>query len=84
MTEIEILEWRKERDAVLMTFDVEKFRKFYAKWTEKGLYGVPLPDSDVVILMSMCKGILMMANPPKRAEVRARITLEALRAKDGK
>lgn len=42
----------KERDEAVITYDVETFKKFYAKWF--GVYEVQLP-SDPVLEISMRK-----------------------------
>jgi len=51
-------EWIKiyteERDAVVQTFDVEKFKEFYAKWKARGFYNMDLP-SDKFIEISLRK-----------------------------
>lgn len=47
-------QWRKERDKVVKTYDVEAFKKFYIKWTKRGLYDMKLP-ADEVIEISMRK-----------------------------
>ena len=68
----ELKQWLKERDEVLYTFDIEKFKAFYRKWEKRGLYTEPLP-SDEVIEVSMRKCVCGLANPreDKLAEARA-------------
>lgn len=56
--------WIKERDAVSQTFDVDKFREFYAKWYKRGVYHIPpeaLP-SDEVIEITMRKMVVHETN----------------------
>ena len=50
-----VSEWIAERDAALGTLDLEKFKEFYLKWNDKGVYQIPLPDDTVAeILMYKC------------------------------
>ena len=41
-------DWLKERDEVVKTYDVNKFKVFYIKWKMMGLYSLPLPSDDVI------------------------------------
>lgn len=45
-------EWIKifveERDAVVQTFDIDKFKEFYAKWKARGFYDIDLPSDEIV------------------------------------
>lgn len=41
-------DWLKERDEVVKTYDVNKFKAFYVKWKMMGLYSLPLPSDDVI------------------------------------
>lgn len=56
MTDKELLSWRTERDEVLTLMDVEKFKRFYAKWKRRGVYSVPLPSDEVIeiAMRKMC------------------------------
>lgn len=45
----------KERDAAAVNYDVKKFRAFYAKWQEKGVYEIDLPKDDKVVEILMRK-----------------------------
>ena len=56
-------QWLKERDEAVLSFDVEKFKKFYRKWTKLGVYNVPMP-SDRIIEIALRKGVCAMLNPP--------------------
>ena len=38
MTDKEIHEWVKERDSVVLTHDIQKFKEFYEKWKRRGIY----------------------------------------------
>lgn len=67
----EMKQWLKERDEVVLSLDVERFKEFYQKWMKRGVYGVQLP-SDEVIEISMRMAICGMANPPKRKLKEAR------------
>ena len=72
MPNSELKQWKRERDKVIYTFDVKKFKKFYEKWKKKGVYTEPLP-SDEVIEISMRKCVCGLLNPrkDKLAEARA-------------
>lgn len=68
--------WIKERDEVVCTFDVTKFKVFYAKYAAIGVYDGMLP-SDEVIEASLRYMVLAMENPPKDKAKAAREWLEA-------
>ena len=53
--------WIKERDEAVRTQDVEKFKEFYKKWTERGFYRNGLP-SDEVIEISLRKMLYNLGN----------------------
>ena len=55
MTEKEIKEFVRDRDAAVMTFDVEEFKRFYQKWRDKGLYTIGLPQNNKVLEITMRK-----------------------------
>ena len=74
MTQNEIKKWRKERDAIVLTYDVEAFKEFYHKWQKKGVYNMPLP-SDMVIEISLRKMVLAMADATDEQKMRARMWL---------
>lgn len=57
-------EWMIERDSVVKTYDIEKFKNFYNKWRLKGVYRLDLP-SDEVIEVSMRKMVYHMASSTK-------------------
>lgn len=40
--------WQQELHEVLLTESVEEFKKFYAKWTERGFYQLKLPPDEVL------------------------------------
>ena len=40
--------WLKERNEAIRTLDVEKFKEFYRKWTERGFYRGGLPSDEVI------------------------------------
>ncbi len=65
-------EWLKERDEVMQTFDVDRFKEFYRKWADRGMYQMPLPSDDVIEI-AMRKCVCGMSNPrlEKLAEARA-------------
>lgn len=51
----ELAEWKRERDEVCKSYNVNKFRLWYAKWMQKGMYFKPLPVDDKVIEITMRK-----------------------------
>ena len=71
MTDKEIHEWVKERDSVVLTHDIQKFKEFYGKWKRRGIYILSLPENDLVVRASMEKAILMMKNPPEKDKQQA-------------
>lgn len=64
-------DWLKERDEVVKTYDINKFKDFYYKWTVMGLYDSPLP-SDRVIEISMRKMVynMLSATEDEKAEAK--------------
>ena len=63
--------WVKERDKVVKTLDVQKFKTFYYKWKRRGVYQSDLPD-DYIIEISMRKMILAMASSTEKEKEAAR------------
>lgn len=60
-----IIQWLTERDKVLKTHDVSKFKDFVAKWRKHGFYDdTPFP-SDEVLEASMRK---MICNIPTMSQ----------------
>lgn len=53
--------WLKERDDVIRTQDVEKFKAFYQKWKDRGLYHIPIP-ADEVIEIALRKSLYHLAS----------------------
>lgn len=50
--DLELMElWKKERDEVIKTLDVKKFKAFYGKWKLKGFYNGPLPNDAVIEIL---------------------------------
>ena len=70
--------WLHERDEVMLSYDVERFREFYNKWTRRGIYqdGL-LPDSDIVIEISMRKCVYNMAKSTEEQKKEAADWLHA-------
>lgn len=44
----EFRRWKRERDKAVASMDIEKFKEFYRKWAERGLYTAPLPPDNVI------------------------------------
>ena len=68
--------FKKELKIALLSFDTKKFRYFYKKWTLLGIYDEPLPKSDVVLKVSMCKMLYNMQTASKADREKARKWLE--------
>lgn len=67
--------WLKERDEAIRTQDLEKFKAFYMKWKERGLYTLALP-SDKVLEISMRKCLYHMASATEEEKQTAKKWLE--------
>ena len=63
--------WKSELDSVLLTHDVEAFKKFYHKWKLLGVYELPMPKSDNIIRASMEKMIYNKTNFPESEKQKA-------------
>ena len=50
-----IREFVRDRDKAVATFDLETFKKFFAKYKAKGIYDIDLPSDDKVIEITMRK-----------------------------
>lgn len=61
-----------ERDKAVKSLNVAEFRKFYARWYKRGIYHLPLPQSDHIIEISMRKMIIYMrsASDQEREEAK--------------
>lgn len=68
-------EFVKERDKVVKTYDVEKFKEFYAKWENKGYYYLPLPK-DNIIEISLRKMVYNMKSATEQEKTEAKAWLE--------
>lgn len=53
--------WIKERDEAIRSLDVDKFKEFYKKWTERGFYRNGLP-ADEVVEVSLRKMLYNLGN----------------------
>ena len=71
MTKKMFKKWNSELDSVLLTHDVEAFKKFYKKWYMLGFYELPLPMSDRIIRASMEKMICNKTNMPESEKKKA-------------
>ena len=64
MRKMDLKLFEKERDEAALSFDLDTFKKFYEKWTERGMYCLQLPG-DHVLEITMRKMVLLMKNPPE-------------------
>lgn len=71
-------EWLKERDEVVKTYDIEKFKQFFRKWQVKGIYDrkMPLP-ADEVIEISLRKMVYHMTSATEEQKKEAEAWLIA-------
>lgn len=61
-----------ERDKAVKSLNVNEFREFYLRWYKRGIYHLPLPQSDHIIEISMRKMMLMIksASDQEREEAK--------------
>lgn len=51
-----INQWLEDRNKIVETLDVEKFKKFIKKWQKKGIYDKNIKlTSDKAIKLTLCK-----------------------------
>lgn len=63
--------WRKELDAAVLSFNVEKFRRFYKKWKALGIYQDTLP-ADPILEISLRKMALNLRSASPLQKLYAR------------
>ena len=66
--------FKQERDKVLLTFDLEKIKRFYKKYRDLLIFPY-LPPDDIIYRDSM-KDILLMGKATKRQKKRAKAWLD--------
>lgn len=76
MTRADIEKFNKERDEAVKSYDVQKFREFYLKWTFKGAYTLPLPTNDKVIEVTMRKMVYHLKSSTVKEQLEAKRWLE--------
>ena len=64
-TQKTIKQWQKERNIAVAAMDLEKFKAFYLKWMERGIYERPLPENDFVTEISMRKMAIEIKSIPQ-------------------
>ncbi|MEE3484547.1 MAG: hypothetical protein VZQ98_09540 [Bacteroidales bacterium] len=71
-------EWILERNVVIRSLDVEKFKAFWKKWSARGFYrnGLPLPD-DEVIEISLYKMLYNLESATEEEKNKAKEWLES-------
>lgn len=67
--------WMKERDEVVRTLDVGKFKLFWDKWKERGFYRGGLP-MDFVIEISLHKMLYNLKSATDEEKKKAKEWLE--------
>lgn len=61
MTNKERKIWQKEREEVMKSYDVKRFKAFYNKYRARGVYNLDLP-SDEIIEITMRKAVFHMVS----------------------
>lgn len=69
-------EWILERNVVIRSLDVEKFKAFWKKWSARGFYRNGLPD-DEVIEISLCKMLYNLESATEEEKNKAKEWLES-------
>ena len=64
-------QWLRERNEVLRSMDIDRYKAFYIKWLKRGVYSEPMPKSDTVVMASLCKAILMWQGSDESLRQRA-------------
>ena len=67
--------WKKERDEVVKTLDVDAFKVFYMRWYFRGVYYEELPKDDRVIEISLRKMLYHLESATKEEKQNARLWL---------
>ena len=76
MRNYELKQFVEERDRAIYSFNVEKFKKFYRKWQERGVYNEPLAN-DEVLEVALRKMVLQLKNPKQKKLAEAKAWLKA-------
>lgn len=69
-------EWILERNVVIRSVDVEKFKAFWKKWSARGFYRNGLPD-DEVIEISLYKMLYTLESATEEEKNKAKEWLES-------
>lgn len=69
-------EWILERNVVIRSLDVEKFKAFWKKWSARGFYKNGLPD-DEVIEISLYKMLYNLESATEEEKNKAKEWLES-------
>lgn len=69
-------EWILERNVVIRSLDVEKFKAFWIKWSARGFYRNGLPD-DEVIEISLYKMLYNLESATEEEKNKAKEWLES-------
>ncbi len=69
-------EWILERNVVIRSLDVEKFKAFWKKWSARGFYRNGLPD-DEVIEISLYKMLYNLESATEEEKNKAKKWLES-------
>lgn len=68
--------WQQELEDVVITYDIEAFKKFYQKWKARGFYKLKLPE-DKVIAISLLKMVYNMKSSTEEQKAEAKEWLES-------
>lgn len=69
-------EWILERNVVIRSLDVEKFKAFWKRWSARGFYRNGLPD-DEVIEISLYKMLYNLESATEEEKNKAKEWLES-------
>lgn len=70
-------EWLKERDEVVKSYDVQRYKEYVKKWSKLGLYDIDSIPSDEVIEISMRKMVYHFTTSTHKERADAKRWLES-------
>ncbi len=70
-------EWLKERDEVVKSYDVQRYKEFVNKWSKLGVYNIDYFPSDEVIEISMRKMVYHFTTSTHKERADAKRWLES-------
>lgn len=70
-------EWLKERDEVVKSYDVQRYREYVKKWSKLGLYDIDFDPPDEIIEISMRKMVYHFTTSTHKERADAKRWLES-------